>query len=645
MDRLLQTDDEREEPATVDTVTTHTLPAVMLGIASIIIMCSLVLYASDMRDRCRHERILCQRRSEQEEDQEERPEHDHKKCNECMGTSATSAISQSHCSRNDTNACVCRTISLREMVLVDRSFDRPSISPELGSIPPLNPYQETISLVSTLTSSLVESGGMSFGACLEERLANMCTDHVVGRTWGADITELSDMHRVPQGKELSKLLTPERKEMKALAIKADGGGDDDKENRMEVASVSEAQTNVDGTYISEDGEDNARENGTTSSCSSLTDGFMSQDHNDDDDDDDDDDVHDDDDDDSTEDASQLHGETCLKDDDVAPRTRTTKLSMLSLEFSPDRLDDDDYEEHRDILSSKVLFPDNIDNDNGPRLLLAPLSPSELEERVGPEDPFVESPCAGAAVNYVMDFQLVEYLGDPNDTTDIEQCNCDGEEPQERPCHTISFSSMDDIEPIPIEEYIRDVFFVPVINSSSSSCSKSSSEEHSMTQRDDASWGKIVKSLGLELLDASCAATHPVVSNVSAKSPLRGRVFAGDFIRRVNDTETLGFSSKEIAQLLVQGNKKKRQLQEDDAEKEQGSSGESTNAKEEEDQKENLEDGSDENRPHNHMVKLTVISSHASVATDCEEDDEVEDDSSNQVGPELDMGLADTAFEI
>ena len=56
-------------------------------------------------------------------------------------------------------------------------------------------------------------------------------------------------------------------------------------------------------------------------------------------------------------------------------------------------------------------------------------------------------------------------------------------------------------------------------------------------------------LGLKLFNASCHETHPSVAEVLPGSPLVGRIFEGDFILKLNGSDTIGYTSKELEQLL------------------------------------------------------------------------------------------------
>jgi hypothetical protein len=56
-------------------------------------------------------------------------------------------------------------------------------------------------------------------------------------------------------------------------------------------------------------------------------------------------------------------------------------------------------------------------------------------------------------------------------------------------------------------------------------------------------------MGIDIDDASCPASNPVVISVQEFSPLADRIFAGDIILAVNDMDTTGWNSEEVKVLL------------------------------------------------------------------------------------------------
>jgi hypothetical protein len=90
-----------------------------------------------------------------------------------------------------------------------------------------------------------------------------------------------------------------------------------------------------------------------------------------------------------------------------------------------------------------------------------------------------------------------------------------------------FSSIHDMQAVPIQDYIRDIYFV---------VGATASAENGID-------------FGLDLLDATCPVTHPSIVAVHAKSPLLGRIFTGDFVLHVNDKDVAGHSAVQVASLL------------------------------------------------------------------------------------------------
>jgi hypothetical protein len=87
---------------------------------------------------------------------------------------------------------------------------------------------------------------------------------------------------------------------------------------------------------------------------------------------------------------------------------------------------------------------------------------------------------------------------------------------------------------PINEFVRDIYFVPV--------SLSDSDDELLSSSSPSK-------LGLQINDASSMVTHPAVAKVAINSPLAGRIIEGDYILRVNDAETAGFSAESVHRLI------------------------------------------------------------------------------------------------
>lgn len=93
-----------------------------------------------------------------------------------------------------------------------------------------------------------------------------------------------------------------------------------------------------------------------------------------------------------------------------------------------------------------------------------------------------------------------------------------------------------------EDYTREIYFVAV--------PKRRSRLISSSDPGAASGGGTVDTLGLKLLSASSAATHPSVAQMLPNSPLVGRVYEGDFILKVAGVDAAGFSVEKLERLLI-----------------------------------------------------------------------------------------------
>lgn len=537
--RFLQDNDEEggstNESATADSATSGTLPAVMLlGISSVVILCSISLYACDMRDRCRHQRILCQGRElDNDENLEEGvvdifTEHGvNDKERDMTDNDGTSAFRMSHCDESPKEP---RRFSHFSETLP------PVLSSSTNDV---DPYQESISRVSTLTASLVE-GSTSLGECLEERLCRHKSNHSNSSTWRHDVTELSESHRLPQEEKalVQLVLTPERKRDRCKITESKDEFDlADKEQPMQFIETSYGpaieipKVYDDDSGYEEDCEGSSIDNSSMSTCSSLTDWSVkslgSAEH------------------------SKLLGEECLKDDVQTPQKQTAReLSMLPLELSPDRPGDDDGSEGQDsTISCRFLFNDEDEisavmscastvttSKEWPDLEVNKIDQREMTQKIEPECKKLkcldveerEQPPQNTGMSMPLPPAHIE-SAPPEEYLYIEGRKQLLPGPTD---HVIMpLSKMEGS--IQAEEYIRDIFFVPIIEGDASSKER-----------------KITEILGLEVCNASCAATHPAVAKILDKSPLKGRIFEGDFILKVNDIETTGFSSNDITDTVL-----------------------------------------------------------------------------------------------
>ena len=145
--------------------------------------------------------------------------------------------------------------------------------------------------------------------------------------------------------------------------------------------------------------------------------------------------------------------------------------------------------------------------------------------------------------------------------------------------------LEDSSPGKSEDFIRDIYFVPVPSSASGTTLG------------------CISLLGLKLGDASCSMTHPQVLTVEPTSPLYERIFQGDFILGINGADTAGLSVSEVVDLL--------------------------------------KSSFDQNDEKTRFIKFTVMSSNAEEWSGSG-DTEKSSRGSNSL---LDVGLADSAVEI
>lgn len=173
----------------------------------------------------------------------------------------------------------------------------------------------------------------------------------------------------------------------------------------------------------------------------------------------------------TESTPQLVGETVLKDEEATLK-KINIVPSMSLEFS----DDTPSDEERDAVDGSHLAHCDVRE-----------SPTQQTQ--------------------------LEHL-----TASISVTDPAGRHP---------FSSVHDMQAVPIQDYIRDIYFV---------VGTTPSAQNGVD-------------FGLDLLDATCPVTHPSVTAVHAKSPLLGRIFTGDFVLHVNDTDVAGQSAVHVAKLM------------------------------------------------------------------------------------------------
>jgi hypothetical protein len=484
-----------------------TIPAVMVGVASVVIFCSVLLYIADLRDRCRHERML-------EEGQHQRRRET--ESNKHMETIASSGYwvsitdAAGHSTPQDSRHM------LPSPIMKDRSDFAEDIS---------------ISHMSTMTSSLVDGRGP---------LRHLDSDGdliVPGLESLAFITELSDNHRVSQDTELSSLVDlsqiqtmtpfddddddPSRAPTTFTHEEAEDdhsrGRDDDstldavdecdEEDEDESgwsspgrSSECSSRSSSIGTFLSSLASSTRCRSPTgkasskygthcrtfttsTSSCSSPQSGSPS----------------------SKKSSSSSSAETphrCTSSTRCTSPTSTASSSCSStgtgtsqlfgercLEVTPQKVAKDD-------TISFELSPDTPGDTNGnsPMCML-----NEMEQFKIPYQEYSKSET------------------DYNDEDELAQTV------DEDGTMAHSFDDLDDMT----QDYVREIYFVPIDAIEASN-------------------------LGIELDSASCPATHPTVAMVTNKSPLKGRVFVGDILLAVNNLETAGLCGAEVTKRFFEG---------------------------------------------------------------------------------------------
>jgi hypothetical protein len=232
----------------------------------------------------------------------------------------------------------------------------------------------------------------------------------------------------------------------------------------------------------------------------------------------------------TESTPQLTGELVLKDEEATLKKKNIVPNM-SLEFS----DDTPSDEERDAVVHYVHGADDVRE-----------SPSQQMQ--------------------------LEHLIASIPVTD--------------PTGRAPFSLVHDMQAVPIQDYIRDIYFV---------AGTTASAQNGVD-------------FGLDLLDATCPVTHPSVVAVHQKSPLLGRIFAGDFVLHVNDTDVVGQSAMQVAKLLEYNN---GDIQDDLT-------------------------GATKTKT---VIKLTIMSSHVDGASDTDGASDADGQAS------LDLGFPDSAVEV
>jgi hypothetical protein len=226
-----------------------------------------------------------------------------------------------------------------------------------------------------------------------------------------------------------------------------------------------------------------------SACSSLTAGTPSE---------------------ATGDESLLHGEECLKEEGLALEQLHEPPSFLSLERSPDTRPSMG-SVGRDIdIVGRLLFCEGDDGGDGMDHNVLDLYESAVD-----------------------DFSQSEHSNEKEEIED-SRTHSDCNHPN---------SSASPIDLVSPHDFTREIYFVAIPRQPCPEESKPSPGKNDAEGSTDA--------LGLQLLDASCEATHPSVAVVLPSSPLLGRIFEGDFILKVNGLDVSGYSCEKLGSLLLE----------------------------------------------------------------------------------------------
>jgi hypothetical protein len=452
---------EANETSATTSAATETLPVIMVGVASAVIACAVMLYITDMRHKCRHPRS-----GNRGENASHKQVH--------LSLTRTGTSGSSNMSERWVEGDGQRDGALYPMMLPRFPPDADDAEDMDMVIACAPPKQISLSRVPTMTSTLVD------GNVWEGRIVPYDNSQAAGGGVLEEyaVTELSGRNRIGDRPDLGSLVQSP-----------------DKQQERKVAVMSSSPVRSE-----------------SSRCSSLTD--ISE---------------------GTETTPQLAGETVLKNEEATLKKKNIGPTM-SLDFSGDT----PYDEERDAVDDSHLghWAHGADVD----VRESPTQQTQLEHLIASIP--VTDPTGRRPVSLVHDMQAV-----------------------------------------PIQDYIRDIYFV---------VGTAASTQNGVD-------------FGLDLLDATCPVTHPSVVAVHAKSPLFGRIFTGDFVLHVNDMDVAGQSAVQVTNLLQCNNGDTQ----DDV----------TGAKTKT------------------VIKLTIMSSHVDGASNTDGASDADGEAS------LDLGFLDSAVEV
>jgi hypothetical protein len=205
VDTNVQATKVSSEESTTSTVATETVAAAMVGVASSLIVCALLCYASDVRDRYRHEKWVTEQRDQDVVDDNSTQKSVYR--SRVEGESLTSAGSTHQESGYTYRVQVTNELvkyqGNSQIILPPLLVDEVECDENFLAL--TLPEYNSISRISTLTASFVE-GGFSFNGSfsayddMEEKLSHRCIES------SEKVTELSDSHRVSDDTPLASLI-------------------------------------------------------------------------------------------------------------------------------------------------------------------------------------------------------------------------------------------------------------------------------------------------------------------------------------------------------------------------------------------------------------------------------------------------------
>jgi hypothetical protein len=487
------------------------IPALIIGVASSVILCAVFLFVTDLRDRCRHERLL----EEREQQRQQRREMTSLKKVE-------------------------RTVSSEIISSTPSSMSVPIDQPE---------YVEKVSesSVSTMTSL----------GCLRAAVSEDL-DHSL------EVTALTDSHRVSQGTDISSLVEVSKIQASNLPFY--------KDNEIESTSLKSLEGDCTASpissvmkYVDRHDEEGGDSCWTSSPVTSFDVSEISFG-----DEEDEEDKNDADESNGPEKASSTFGESPCSSpggSHQSAQEMSTASSIKSVESSADH---NSNATEPSMSQSQVLESPSIHIHGIPKASTtspssfgspsiscyatpqAPKSPTgsvkswpDLAYGTPMQSPLGTPMSSSSSVKLLGEECLLHSLQRSPDTF---SSSVDGEQRRQRnelaqleqlyskkrdipvqeyanSTHTKQLDAKDDDDDLEMQDYIRHVYFVAVTNTS--------------------------VSLGITLEGDAYQGEFPTVQDIQDTSPLLDRIFVGDQILAVNNVETSGLCVSKVTKLFLQ----------------------------------------------------------------------------------------------